>query len=388
MFTSFNSRASIPAALFGTAVLTLAGYALLNEGISQAEPADPVPVVARPATSRQVTDWAEYSGRLEAVERVEIRPKVEGTLLAVHFRDGQLVRQGDLLFTLDAAPFEADLRRAEALLAQAEDRQRFTARNLERGRRLIQANAIAKRDFDALENAAREARSAVQAARAVVERSRLNVDYTRITAPISGRVSRPEITAGNEVKAGGDAPPLTSIVSLNPLYAAFTIDERTYLRYVGARRGTDPLQVQVGLAGDDGHPLVGQLYSLDNQLDTRTGTLRVRALLANPDGRLVPGLQARVRMQVSDPYQATLVDEAAVATDQDRRFVLVVGDDGRVEYRRLELGSRQGDQRVVRQGLEPGEQVIVEGAQRVRPGDLVRVEQAAPALASEQEGAR
>jgi multidrug efflux system membrane fusion protein len=383
MFTPFNSRASIPAALFGATILTLVGYALLDEGVSQAEPTEPMPVVVRPTTSRQVTDWAEYSGRLEAVERVEIRPRVAGTLLAVHFRDGQLVRKGDLLFTLDAAPFEAELKRAEAVLAQARDRQRFTARNLERGRRLIQANAIAKRDFDALENAAREAGSAVQAAMAVAERARLDVDYTRITAPIAGRISRPEITAGNEVKAGGDAPPLTSIVNLDPLYVSFTIDERTYLHHVGTRRGGDPLQVQVGLAGEDGYPHAGQLHSLDNQLDTRTGTLRVRALLANADGRLVPGLQARVRMQVSDPYRATLVDETAIATDQDRRFVLLVGEDSRVEYRRLELGSRQGDQRVVRKGLEPGERVIVEGAQRVRPGDLVRVEQAGPVLASE-----
>lgn len=383
MFIADKGRAFIWGGLFGVAILTFGGYAFFGAKATQAVPAEPVRVAVREATSRWVSEWAEYSGRLEAVEHVEIRPRVAGTVLAVHFRDGQLVRQGDLLFTLDPAPFEAELKRAEALLAQAEDRQRFTARNLERGRRLIQANAIAKRDFDALENAAREARSAVLAARAVVERARLDVDYTRITAPIAGRISRPEITAGNEVKAGGDAPPLTSIVSLDPLYAAFTIDERTYLRYVSARRGTDPLQVQVGLAGDDGHPHAGQLYSLDNQLDTRTGTLRVRALLANPDGRLVPGLQARVRMQVSDPYEATLMDETAIATDQDRRFVLVVGDDGRVEYRRLELGSRQGDQRVVRQGLEPGERVIVEGAQRVRPGDLVRVEQAGPALASD-----
>ncbi|MCY1516787.1 Multidrug resistance protein MdtE [compost metagenome] len=383
MFISIKGRASILAGLFGVAILALGGYALFAEAVSQAEPAEPVSVEVRVAASRQVSEWAEYSGRLEAIEHVEIRPRVAGTLLAVHFRDGQLVRKGDLLFTLDPAPFEAELKRAEAVLAQARARQRFTARELERGQRLIKANAIAKRDFDTLENAAREARSAVQAARAVAERSRLNVDYTRITAPIAGRISRPEITAGNEVKAGGDAPPLTSIVNLDPLYAAFTIDERTYLRYVSARRGADPLQVQVGLAGEDGYPHAGQLYSLDNQLDTRTGTLRVRALLANPDGRLIPGLQARVRIQVSDPYQATLVDEAVIATDQDRRFVLLVGKDNRVEYRRLELGSRQGDQRVVLKGLAPGERVIVEGAQHVRPGDLVRVVQAAPTLASE-----
>lgn len=383
MFTSVKGRVSLLAGFFGVVIAALGVYAVFGETGAQAEPAAPVPVETRAASSRIVSEWAEYSGRLEAVERVEIRPRVAGTLLAVHFRDGQLVRKGDLLFTLDPAPFEAELKRAEAVLAQARDRERFTARELERGRLLVRTDAIAKSDFDALENAAREARSAVLAARAVVERTRLDVDYTRITAPIAGRISRPEITAGNEVKAGGDAPPLTSIVNLDPLYAAFTIDERTYLRFVSARRGADPLHVQVGLAGEEGYPHAGQLYSLDNQLDTRSGTLRVRALLDNSDGRLVPGLQARVRMQVSDPYRATLVNEAAIATDQDRRLVLVVGKDGRVEHRRLELGSRQGDERVVHKGLAPGERVIVEGAQRVRPGDLVQVMQPAPALASE-----
>lgn len=340
-------------------------------------PAPPIVQVQTVAT-RRVTDWAEYSGRLEAVGQVEIRPRVAGTLLGVHFHDGQQVREGDLLYTIDPEPFEVEARRAAAALAQARDRQRFTALELERGRRLLEANTISRREFDALENAAREAASAAQAARASADRARLDVDYTRIRAPISGRISRSEVTAGNVVKAGGDAAPLTSIVTLDPIYASFNVDEQTLLRYLDARKGTRPLRVQVGLAGEESHPHAGRLHSLDNQLDTRSGTIRVRAVLDNPDGRMIPGLQARVRLQASEPYLAVLVDEAAIGTDQDRRFVLVVGRDGRVEYRQIELGSRQGGLRVVRSGLAPGDQVIVEGAQRVRPGDAVAAVPASP----------
>jgi RND family efflux transporter, MFP subunit len=383
MFISSKGRGFLTIGFIGVVILALGEYALFAAADSPAAAAERASVEVREVSSSWVSDWAEYSGRLEAIEFVEIRPRVAGTLLAVHFSDGQWVNEGDLLFTLDPAPFEAELKHAEAVLAQAKVRELFTGLELERGQKLIETNAISQRDFDARENAAREARSEVEAAEALVERARLNVAYTRITAPITGRISRPEITAGNEVKAGGDALPLSSIVSLDPIYAAFTIDERTYLRYVGALQGEEPLEVQVGLPGEEGYPHTAQLHSLDNQLDTRSGTLRVRALLANPEGYLVPGLQARVRMQVSDPYQATLVDEAAIATDQDRRFVLVVDRDERVEYRRLELGSRQGDQRVVLSGLLPGERVIVEGAQRVRPGDIVQVSQATSVLASE-----
>lgn len=381
MFIPVERRTALRLA---AAVLIGGSVAALWNGHARAQQAPGMPMVkVKAAESRLVSDWVEYSGRLEAIEHVEIRPRVAGTLLAVHFQDGQQVRQGDLLFTIDPAPFEAELRRVQAMLAQAQDRQRFTASELERGRRLLAANAIAKRDFDALDVAAREANSAVQAARAAVERARLDVDYTRIRAPIAGRISRPEITAGNVVKAGGDAAPLASIVTTDPIYAAFNIDERTYMRAIGGRDGKTSLQVRVGLAGEDGHPHEGRLHSVDNQLDTRSGTIRTRAIMHNPDGRMIPGLQARVRLQVGAPFEAVVVDEASISIDQDRRFVLIVGQDGRVQYRQLELGSRQGMQRVVRRGLAAGDQVIVEGANRVRPGDAV---QAVPVPAMESGG--
>lgn len=382
MAVSISRRAALSAAI---AALSGGLAAIVLDAPSQASPqASELPVVKVRAPQRQfVNDWQEYSGRLEAVEQVEIRPRVEGTLLSVHFRDGQLVREGDLLFTIDPAPFEAELKRAQAVLAQAQDRQRYTAGELERGRRLLAANAAAKRDVDALENAAREARSATQAALAAVERARLDVGYARIRAPITGRISRPEVTAGNVVKAGGDAMPLAAIVTLDPLYAAFHADEHTYLRYFGGRAGDESVQVQVGLAGEEGFPHAGRLYSVDNRLDTRSGTIRMRALVDNPDGRMIPGLQARIRIQASSVYPAVLVDETAIGTDQDRRYVLVVDGEGHVQYRQLELGSRQGRQRVVRAGLAPGDRIIVEGAGRVRPGD--RVQAVVAALTGEEQ---
>jgi RND family efflux transporter, MFP subunit len=382
MAVSISRRAALSAAI---AALSGGLAAIVLDAPSQASPqASELPVVKVRAPQRQfVNDWQEYSGRLEAVEQVEIRPRVEGTLLSVHFRDGQLVREGDLLFTIDPAPFEAELKRAQAVLAQAQDRQRYTAGELERGRRLLAANAAAKRDVDALENAAREARSATQAALAAVERARLDVGYARIRAPITGRISRPEVTAGNVVKAGGDAMPLAAIVTLDPLYAAFHADEHTYLRYFGGRAGDESVQVQVGLAGEEGFPHAGRLYSVDNRLDTRSGTIRMRALVDNADGRMIPGLQARIRIQASSVYPAVLVDETAIGTDQDRRYVLVVDGEGHVQYRQLELGSRQGRQRVVRAGLAPGDRIIVEGAGRVRPGD--RVQAVVAALTGEEQ---
>ena len=382
MAVSISRRAALSAAI---AALSGGLAAIVLDAPSQASPqASELPVVKVRAPQRQfVNDWQEYSGRLEAVEQVEIRPRVEGTLLSVHFRDGQLVREGDLLFTIDPAPFEAELKRAQAVLAQAQDRQRYTAGELERGRRLLAANAAAKRDVDALENAAREARSATQAALAAVERARLDGGYARIRAPFTGRISRPEVTAGNVVKAGGDAMPLAAIVTLDPLYAAFHADEHTYLRYFGGRAGDESVQVQVGLAGEEGFPHAGRLYSVDNRLDTRSGTIRMRALVDNADGRMIPGLQARIRIQASSVYPAVLVDETAIGTDQDRRYVLVVDGEGHVQYRQLELGSRQGRQRVVRAGLAPGDRIIVEGAGRVRPGD--RVQAVVAALTGEEQ---
>ncbi len=354
-------------------LFTVGGGLALYQNQAGASPAaaapSPATVDVAAVARRAVTEWQQYSGRLEAVERVEIHPQVSGILTAVHFKDGSLVRKGDMLFTIDPRPFAAEVARAEAQLAAMEARVAYTGSDLARGERLQAENAIARRDFDEKQNAAREAKANLQAARAALKVAQLNLDYTRITAPIAGRVSRAEVTVGNLV-APGNGPALTSLVSADRIYAAFDVDEQSYLKVVNGAQG-QALPVDVGLADEDGYSLQGRLSSVDNRLDSSSGTIRLRALVDNPDGRLLPGLYARVRLGGASQRDALLIDEKAVGTDQARRFVLVVGDDNRTAYREVQLGSVQEGLRIVESGLQAGERIVVNGLQRVRPGDPV-----------------
>jgi multidrug efflux system membrane fusion protein len=321
---------------------------------------------------RAITDWQDFSGRLEAVDRVEIRPQVSGILTQVHFKDGAAVRKGDVLFTIDPRPFAAEVARAEAQLAATEARVAYTASDLARSERLIADNAVSRRDLEEKQNAARDAAAGVQAARAALRIARLNLDYTTIKAPIDGRMSRAEVTIGNLVSTTG-GPALTTLVSSDRIYAAFDVDEQTFLKSVNPARtakGTS-LPVHLGLADQDGYSTQGRIHSVDNRLDTTSGTIRVRAVFDNPDGRLVPGLYARIRLGSDTPREAVLIDDRAVGTDQDKRFVLVVGDGNRAAYREVRLGKLQDGLRVVEDGLKPGEHIVVNGLQRIRPGDPV-----------------
>lgn len=356
----------------------LAGLFTVGGGLAvyhqaSAAPAATVPtavtVDVAAVASRAVTEWQQYSGRLEAVERVEIHPQVSGILTAVHFKDGSLVKKGDLLFTIDPRPFAAEVARAEAQLAAMDARVAYTASDLARGERLLAENAIARRDFDEKQNAAREAKANLQAAKAALKVAQLNLEYTRITAPIAGRVSRAEVTVGNLV-APGNGPALTSLVSADRIYAAFDVDEQSYLKVVSGSKGK-ALPIHLGLADDEGYSLEGKLSSVDNRLDSSSGTIRLRALVDNPDGKLLPGLYARIRLGAASQRDALLVDEKAVGTDQARRFVLVVGEGNQTAYREVQLGSIQDGLRVVESGLKAGERIVVNGLQRVRPGDPV-----------------
>ncbi|CFB64457.1 efflux RND transporter periplasmic adaptor subunit [Pandoraea apista] len=322
--------------------------------------------------SRTVTDWQSYSGRLDAVDRVDIKPLVSGTITAVHFKDGQLVKKGDPLFTIDPRPYAAEVDRAAAQLASAQARDVFTSTDLARAQRLIADNAIAKKDFDQKENAAREAVANVKAAQAALETARINLGYTQIVAPVSGRVSRAEITVGNTVSAGAQSPALTTVVSVSPIYAAFDVDEQTYLRYL-SRDTAKPsgVPVDLGLANESGYSRKGTVYSVDNRFDTTSGTIRVRARFDNADGALLPGLYARIRVGGGEPHPALLVDEAAVGTDQSKKFVMVVDPQNKVQYREVQLGERHGGLVEIAGGLKDGERIIVNGLQRVRPGDTV-----------------
>jgi membrane fusion protein, multidrug efflux system len=324
-------------------------------------------------TTQSIIDWQDYSGRMEAVDRVEIRPLVSGTLTAVHFRDGALVKKGDVLFTIDPRPYAAEVERAQAQLAAAETRAAYTTTDRMRGERLAAENAIARRDLDEKQNAAREAAAQVQAARAALTSARLNLEYTRITAPVSGRISRAEVTVGNIVAAGAGTTPLTTLVSVAKIYAAFDVDEQSFLKYVNPARaaGGEPVPVFLGLADEDGYSRRGIVSSVDNRLDTQSGTIRVRAEFDNADGMLLPGLYARIRLGGGAPHDAILIDERALGTDQDKRFVLVVDENNRTLYRPVRLGARQQGLRVVESGLSAGERIVVNGLQRTRPGDTV-----------------
>ena len=365
-----------PIAATAAAIAVVAATSVLwNNGShahAEATAAPPPTVKYKPALQRPVSDSQDFTGRLEAVEVVDVRPKVPGTLLKVHFKDGQHVRQGDLLFTIDPAPLETQVRQAQANLAGVEERQRLADMELARGKRLLDSNSIARREFDSLENAAREAAASLKGVQAALAQAQLQLSYTNVRAPIAGRISRAEITAGNVVGAGGEATPLTRIVSDGKLYASFNVDEQSYLRIIAPslRNGAQPV-VKVGLANDASFPYSAAIEALDNQMDTRSGTVRVRARINKVSPEMLPGLQARVRLQGGAPYNAVMVDEAVVGTDQDRKYVLIVNDENKVERRFVELGVLQGKERVLRSGVSPNSKVIVDGAFRAPPGTAV-----------------
>ncbi|MGJ0527599.1 efflux RND transporter periplasmic adaptor subunit [Burkholderia gladioli] len=323
--------------------------------------------------SKTITDWQTYSGRLEAIERVDVRPLVSGTIVSVNFKDGALVKKGDVLFVIDPRPYQAEVDRTAAQLAAAQARDGYAQTDWQRAQRLIGDNAIAKRDYDEKQNAARESAANVKAAAAALETAKINLGYTRIVAPFTGRASRAEITLGNVVSAGASAAPLTTLVSVSPIYASFDADEQTYLRYIGNQRDGRKVPVDLGLANESGYSRNGVIDSVDNRLDTSSGTIRVRARFDNADGTLVPGLYARVKVDGSAPHPALLVDDAAINTDQDKKFVFVVDAQGKVAYREVQIGSLHGNQRVIAGGLQASDRVVVNGTQRVRPGEQVKV---------------
>lgn len=321
--------------------------------------------------SQTITDWQSYSGRLEAVDHVDVRPLVPGTIVAVHFKDGALVKKGDPLFTIDPRPYQAEVDRAAAQLAAAKARASYTSTDAARADRLLVDNAIARRDYDEKQNASREASAAVKAAEAALEAAQVNLGYTSVTAPVTGRVSRAELTVGNVVTAGAGAPLLTTLVSVSPIYASFDVDEQTYLQYLGRDRNAK-VPVTLGLANENGYSRKGVITSVDNRLDTSSATIRVRATFDNTDGSLVPGLYARVRVGGGDAHPAILIDDAAVGTDQARKYVLVVDGSNKVQYREVKLGALHDNLRVVNSGLKAGERIVVNGLMRARPNEPVQ----------------
>jgi multidrug efflux system membrane fusion protein len=366
--------------------LGVAGVAAVMAGCSdatgkaaeaQAAPSAP-PVSAAIVLQKAVAETQEFSGRLEAVEHVEIRPRVSGYITAVNFTPGAEVKKGQVLFVIDPRPYQAEAERAEAAAKSARAKAELARLELSRAERLLGDKAIAQREYDASASSQKQLDADARAAEAQAEAARLNLSYTRVTAPIDGRVSKAEITLGNLVDASAV---LTSIVSLDRIYASFDGDEETYLRVSGEAHKGDTVPVHVGLADEDGFPHDGRLEFVDNQLDARTGSVRMRALFANRDRTMAPGLFARVQIGGGAKRDALLISDRAVGTDQSHKFVFVVGADGKAEYRTVELGPVVDGLRVVRTGLKPGEKIVVNGLQRVRPGAPVAA-QVVPMLAA------
>jgi multidrug efflux system membrane fusion protein len=373
------TRAHRLAALAGAVFLVAGGgvqwhvQTMLAQAQAQIAPAIPEIEVV-PVKEQPVVDQRAFSGRIEAVEQVEVRPLVSGTITEVHFRDGDLVRTGQPLFTIDPRPFQAALDRADGDLKAAEAAVAFARGDFERGKQLIGNSVISQRDYDKRQQDIRDGDAKVAVAQAAVAAARLDVEHATIRSPIDGRISRAEMTLGNIVTAGATAPALTRIVSVSPVYAEFDADEQSYLAFIGrARDGDKDLSAELGLAGERGFSRSGKIVSVDNRLDIASGTIRVRALFDNPDGTLIPGLYARVRVSGKESRPSVLVDPRAVNVDQDKKFVLVVGDDSRVTYREVRLGDERDGRRLVLSGLAAGERVVVGGAQAVKPGDRVKV---------------
>ena len=360
---------AVAAVAVGAAFVGLPGTAAsADAGAAAPPPATPVSVST--VAERQVNAWDEYSGRLEAVQRVDVRSRVAGAVQSVHFREGALVKAGDLLVTIDPAPYQADTDRAAADVAAAQARLTFTRSEQARAQRLWDDHAIAERELDERKNAGLEADARLRSAAAALQTARLSLGYTQVRAPVAGRIGRVEVTVGNLVAAGPGAPVLTTLVSVSPIYASFDADEQALDR-AGARAAQGAIAVRMGTAGQEDTPYAGKLQLVDNQVDARSGTVRVRAVFDNADGMLVPGQFARIRMGHSKSANALLVNERAVGTDQSRKFVMVVGADNKAEYREVKLGGPIDGLRIVDSGLKAGERIVVNGLQRVRPGSLV-----------------
>ncbi len=365
-----------------TAIVAIAAAAVsLHSGLASAKPPQTVqatPVSVAAVVQSDVATWSDFSGRLEAVERVDIRSRVAGTVQGVHFREGALVKAGDLLLTIDPAPYQADVDRADAQVFAAQSRLANARSNYERSRQLLQDHAISQREYDDSLNAQSEADANLRSAQAQLQTARLSLGYTQVRAPVAGRVGKLEITTGNLVAAGPGAPVLTTLVSVSPIYASFDADEQVVTRALrelpagaSARAQVEQIPVQMGTSGDTDTPVTGHLQLVDNQVDARSGTVRVRAVFDNADGALIPGQFARLRMGQVKTGSALLISERAVGTDQNKKFVMVVGADDKANYREVTLGANVDGLRIVTSGLKANERVVVNGLQRVRPGARV-----------------
>jgi multidrug efflux system membrane fusion protein len=350
--------------------LSLLALAGCGRPAPQGGPPGGPPVTVAAAIEKEIFESDEFPGRIEAVESVEIRGRVTGYIDAIHFKPGAEVKKGDLLFTLDPRQFQADVSRAEGNLAGTQAQLDLAKIETGRQEKLFADQATSKREYDDAHARVRTLEAQLKSNQGDLDRARLNLSYTRITSPVTGRVSKAEITAGNLVQGEiPNSPLLTTVVSLNPIYVAFEADERIFLKYIAKARGAGKLTVGVGLADETGFPHQGKLDFVDNRVEAQSGTVRMRAVLDNKAGLFTPGLFARVKLgDTVTPRKAVLVQDRAIGTDQSKRFVLVVNGDNKAQYREVKIGRIVEGLRVIDDGLKPGEKIVVNGLQRVRPG--------------------
>src|SRR5467141_3580322 len=359
---------------------TLAGLSAGCSSSTSAQPKAPVPpeVSVAEVVCKQIGDSDEFTGRLQAVHAVEVRPRVSGYLQSVHFKEGEIVRQGDLLFQIDPRPFQAEVDRLKGELSQAKAQRARAESDFERAERLHNNDGMSAEEYDRRAAVRNEAEARIASTEGALSGAVLNLEFTRVTAPITGRVGRAEITEGNLVEGGaGQIRPLTTLVSLDPIYVYFDVDEQTYLKYAHVtqiHRTSSrelPGAALLGLADEDGFPHVGRLSFVDNQVSSSTGTIRLRATFANKNLALTPGLFARIRLQGGGAQTGCLARDEAVITDLNQKYVFVLGKDNTLVYRPVKLGPIAEGLRVVRDGLHEGDTIVVSGLQRVRPGATV-----------------
>jgi multidrug efflux system membrane fusion protein len=358
-----------------------------HSSLGSPPPSPAIPVTVHTLAEEKVLVWSEFSGRLHAVDSAEVRPEVGGRITEVLFEDGQSVKAGDILFVIDPRPYEAAVARAEANLASAVTSAGFAKVEFERAANIIASQAIPQRLYDERANTNRVANAAVKSAEAALKQAALDLEHAHVKAPISGRASRAEITLGNLVQPGPGAPLLTTIVSNHSIYADFEVDEQTYIEtirdYANGRDGERRIPVQLSLHGDKRRVYEGNIYTFDNRIDAASGTIRARAKFDNSDGALVPGMFVSVRLANGREHTELLIPDRAVGFDQSKKFVYVVGDGNKVAYREVELGKQVQSQRVALKGVRPGDRVIVDGVQRVRPDLVVEATESAPSSQSQ-----
>ncbi len=385
MRSSFARISSVALTAVAVVALTLSGCAR-NEAAPAAMP--PPQVTVAQVLTRPVTEFDEFTGRFEAVDRVELRPRVSGYIASINFTQGKEVKKGDVLLVIDPRPYQADYNRAKAQVAQARTQLELAKSERDRAVKLLAQHAISQEEYDTRTSSREEAHANVEAAQAALDSAALNLEFTRVTAPITGVVGRAEVTAGNFVSSGQTR--LTTLVSTDPIYVSFEGDEQAYLKYMefGRSPHTNNRQpIWVGLADESGYPHQGVMVFVNNEIDAQTGTVRARGSLENHDHQFTPGMFARVKLPGGPAHDALLINDSAVGTDQSAKYVLVVGHDNKVEYRPVKLGPIVDGLRVVREGLSAGDTIVVNGLQRVRPGAPVTPQRVAMGEQHPQDGA-